>query len=84
MPEADETPDRIAEAVPKFTRSFDEMNTGSMVFELQGSVGELKESIASLTRLVEKGFNKIDIIERSNLEIKEALRLLLLTWGHRR
>jgi len=68
----------IAQTTPKgVVRSYDEMNTGQMVFELQGTVGELKESIAALTRTVEKGFSRIDGVERTGTEIKEALRLLV-------
>jgi len=48
-----------------------------MVFELQGSVGEIKEAIATLTRTVQSGFSRIDGVERSTGDIKEALRQLL-------
>lgn len=68
----------IVQTTPKGgTRSYDEMNTGQMVFELQGTVGELKESIASLTRIVEKGFSRVDGIEHSVTDIKDTLRALL-------
>jgi hypothetical protein len=53
------------------------MNTGQMVFELQGSMGEIKEAIASLSRAVEKGNARIEAVERSQGETREALRLLL-------
>lgn len=44
------TPTEIAQATPTGgLRSYDEMNTGQMVFELQGTVGEVKEAIAALT-----------------------------------
>ena len=84
MPESDSSAPRppdsteIAQATPKGgTRSYDEMNTGAMVFELQGTVGELKEAIAALTRTVERGLGRVENVERSTGEIKEALRLLV-------
>ena len=48
-----------------------------MVFELQGTVGELKEAIAALTRTVEKSLNRVEIVEHTTGEIKEALRLIV-------
>jgi hypothetical protein len=84
MPEQDQAPSRppdsteIAQAIPKgATRSYDEMNTGQMVFELQGTVHELKEAIASLSRNVEIGFSRIDRIEKASSDIRESLRLLV-------
>jgi hypothetical protein len=58
------------------TRSYNEMNTNSMVFELQGTVHEIKQSIASLTALVERGFGRMESLETSSAEIKEVLRAL--------
>lgn len=60
----------------RLTRSYDEMNTGPMVFELQGTVHEIKQSLASLTALVERGFGRSEGLERSSAEIKEILRAL--------
>jgi len=48
-----------------------------MVFELQGTVGELKEAVAALTRTVEKGFGRVENLERSTEELKESLRHLV-------
>jgi hypothetical protein len=62
---------------PPGQRSYSDVNTGHMVFELQGTIGELKESIAALTRSVEKGFTRIDEVERSSGEIKNTLRGLV-------
>jgi hypothetical protein len=48
------SPTEIVQTTPKGgTRSYDEINTGQMVFELQGTIGELRESIAALSRRVE-------------------------------
>jgi len=75
-------PPSEAEVAPTLTkgitRSYDEMNTGPMVFELQGTVHEIKQSIASLTALVERGFGRIESLETSSAEIKEILRALPL------
>ena len=67
----------IAQTTPKGARSYDEMNTGTMVFELQGTVGELKEAVAALTRTVERGFARVEATERTTGEIKDALRQLV-------
>jgi hypothetical protein len=73
-----QTPAAFAQAPPKgVVRSFDEMNTGQMVFELQKTVGEVGASIAALTRTVEIGFSRIEKIEHSTGEIKDSLRLLI-------
>jgi hypothetical protein len=65
----------IVQAIPKGgTRSYDEMNTGNMVFELQGTVGELKEAVAALTRSVDRGFDRIETLERTAAEIRDTLR----------
>jgi hypothetical protein len=72
------TPEVLAQATPKGpVRSYDEMNTGQMVFELQGTVGELKESIASLTRTVQAGFSRAEGVERVVTDIKTVLGQLV-------
>ena len=58
------------------TRSYNEKSTGPMVFELQGTVHEIKQAIASLTALAERGFGRTEGLERSSAEIKEILRSL--------
>lgn len=69
----------IAQATPKKgdVRSYDEMNTGTMMFELQGTVGEIKQAISDLSRTVERGLTRIENVERVSGEIKDALRLLV-------
>jgi len=69
-------PAQFPQTAPKATRSYDDMNTGHMVFELQGTVGEMKEAITALDRAVERGAGRIEGVERSMSEIKESLRLL--------
>jgi hypothetical protein len=67
----------IAQTAPTgVPRSYNEMNTSSMVFELQGTVHEIKQSIASLAALVERGFGRTEGLEASSTEIKEVLRAL--------
>jgi hypothetical protein len=67
----------IAQTTPKgLIRSYDEMNTGQMVFELQGTVHELKASITTLRQTVERGFARIEGLERTSTEIREVLRAL--------
>jgi hypothetical protein len=69
------TPSQTPEtSAPIKVRSFDEMNTGQMVFELQGTIGEIKAAVLALTHTVDHGFNRIEGIERTTSEIKEALR----------
>src|ERR1019366_68391 len=71
------TPSQTPEtSEPVKVLSFDEMNTGQMVFELQGSVGEIRAAIAALTSKVDQGFNRIERTERTSGEIKEALHAL--------
>lgn len=70
---ASETPKSVADVVPKVVRSFDEMNTGTMVFELQGTVGELKQAIVSLQMAIEGLGRRIDGSERTASDIKAAL-----------
>jgi len=70
-------PAQFAQTVPKGPlRSYDEMNTGQMVFELQGTVGELKSSMAQMLDLLKSNTARIDVAERTSGEIKEILRLL--------
>jgi hypothetical protein len=72
-----ETPRSVADAVPKVVRSFDEMNTGAMVFELQGTVGELKQAIVSLQMTLEGLGRRIDGTERTSSDIKTVLTNLV-------
>jgi len=69
-------PESVAQVTPKFARSYDEMNTGQMVFELQGTVGELKEAIHALTKTVEASNRRLENTERTTSDIKEALKAL--------
>jgi hypothetical protein len=53
-------PESMAQSVPRGTRSYDEMNTGTMVFELQGTVGKIEQAVVSLEKLVDRGFANVD------------------------
>ena len=55
-----QVPDSVAQTTPRPVRSFDDMNTGHMVFELQGTVGEIKNAVKNLEKIVEKGFDRIE------------------------
>jgi hypothetical protein len=68
------TPGQTPETTPPKMRSFDDMNTGVMVFELQGTVGEIKAAIVALTSKIDQGFSRIESLERSSGELKESLR----------
>jgi len=71
------TPEALAQAPPKGpVRSYDEMNTGQMVFELQGSVHELKALITTLSQTVGQVVSRTDSLEKTGSEIKEILRSL--------
>jgi hypothetical protein len=70
-------PAEVVQVPPKgLVRSYDEMNTGSMVFELQGTVGELKEAVADLRRTMNRVLDKIQVADRSSQEVKDTLRIL--------
>ncbi len=69
-------PSSIAQTTPRGVRSYDEMNTSNMVFEMQGTVGEIKEAIASLTRVVENYAKRIEATERTTTDIKGTLASL--------
>lgn len=80
-------PDSFAQTTPQgITRSFDEMNTGQMVFELQKTVGEIQETLRSLAPKIDDvaGFikhrapdlaSKVDMIQvKTDLEAAISLR----------
>ena len=69
-------PESLAQVTPKFARSYDEMNTGQMVFEMQGSIGELKEAIAALVRSVEASNKRLEDTEKATSDIKGLLQAL--------
>ena len=69
-------PTSMAQTTPKGVRSYDEMNTGLMVFELQGTVGELKEAIAAVHRTLEATLKKVELSENTSKEIKGQLTAL--------
>jgi hypothetical protein len=69
-------PGSMAQTTPKSVRSYDEMNTHSMVFELQGTVGELKEAVATLGRTLDETSSRLETGERSMSEIKDQLTKL--------
>ena len=53
-------PSEIAQTNPKgTTRSYDEMNTGQMVFELQGTVGEIKARIEGMERDIKESLRSL-------------------------
>lgn len=62
-------PSSLAQTPPRVQRSYDEMNTGAMVFELQGTVGEIKHAVATLEKTLDKGLaaleKKIDEHQKS-------------------
>jgi hypothetical protein len=58
-------------------RSYAELDTRTMVFELQGAIYELKGLIAALTSTVHQGFDRIDAVERGGAETREVLRSLV-------
>jgi hypothetical protein len=64
-------PEAMAQTTPKGVRSYTDLNTHQMVFELQGTVHEMKQAVASLDRNVERQF--LDIKERLN-EHQKSLR----------
>lgn len=66
-------PESFAQAPPKDTRSFDEMNTSSMIFEMQGTLGEVKQAVLALHNLVAQNGTRLEAVERSNGEIKIVL-----------
>lgn len=72
-PTAPQPPESFPQTPPKTTRSFDEMNTGTMIFEMQGTLGEVKQAVLALTSLVQQGGTRIDAVERSTSEIKVVL-----------
>ncbi|MCE9650247.1 MAG: hypothetical protein K8R18_11560 [Parvibaculum sp.] len=76
-PRRDTLPQSFAETTPRGLRSFDEMNTGQMVFELQGTVGEIKEAVAALSRSLETSEKRLEIAERTSADIKEILKALI-------
>ncbi|MGA2871118.1 MAG: hypothetical protein ABSF34_18405 [Verrucomicrobiota bacterium] len=70
-------PESMAQTAPKTTRSYDEMNTHQMVFELQGTIGEIKAVISSLQRGEEKISSRVELVEHSMSEVKDRLDKLL-------
>jgi hypothetical protein len=71
-------PEAMVQVPPRGpTRSFNEMNKGQTVFGIQGTVGELKEAIAALSRTVESGFARLDALERSAGKLKDTLRSMV-------
>jgi orotate phosphoribosyltransferase-like protein len=69
-------PESMATSTPKDVRSYDEMNTHTMVFELQGTVGELKEAVTTLGKTLDKTSSRLETEERSISEIKDQLTKL--------
>jgi len=70
-------PEQFAQTPPKgVLRSYDEMNTGQMVFELQGTVGELKSTVSQLAELMKANSLRLEAVERSSADLKEILRLM--------
>jgi len=53
-------PESMAQSLPRGARSYDEMNTGAMVFELQGTVGKIEQAVASLEKMIDRGFASVD------------------------
>ena len=67
-------PGTLAQTTP--VRTFDEMNTGLMVFELQGTVGELKNAVSVLDGRLDKTDDRLEAIERLTADIKDQLSKL--------
>jgi hypothetical protein len=69
-------PKSLAQVTPKFARSYDEMNTSQMVFEMQGTIGELKEAITALGKAVEASDKRLEKTEKTSSDIKDILTAL--------
>lgn len=73
----DRPPEQFPQTTPKgHLRSYDEMNTSQMVFELQGTVGELRSSMAQVINLLTANTARVEAAEKSSGEIKGMLHLL--------
>jgi hypothetical protein len=69
-------PGALAQTTPP-VRSLDDMNTGAMVFELQGTVGELKESVANLARKLDTSEKRLEVAEKTASDIRDILKSLV-------
>jgi hypothetical protein len=57
-------------------RSFREVNTGMMVFELQGAVGQLRHAVSSIEARLAKSEARGEGIERATGQIRDLLEKL--------
>ena len=69
-------PGKLANITP-VVRSFDEMNTGQMVFELQGTVGELREAVSNLSKELGSNQKRLEAAETTASDIKDILKTLI-------
>jgi hypothetical protein len=72
-PTEPQPPEDFAQTTPKFNPLLHAMNTSSMIFEMQGTLGEVKQAVLALTNLVEQGRTRMDVVEKSSSDIKAAL-----------
>lgn len=66
-------PDSFAQAPPPPDHLLQAMNTSNMIFEMQGTLGEVKQAVLALTNLVEQGRTRMDVVEQSSSDIKAVL-----------
>jgi len=69
-------PDSFAAAPPGITRSLHEMNAANMIFEIQGTLGEVKQAVQTLTTLVQQGEARLNIAEADVREVKGIMQRL--------
>jgi len=66
-------PVSFAQAPPPPDHLLQAMNTSNMIFEMQGTLGEVKQAVLALTNLVEQGRTRMDVVEQSSSDIKATL-----------
>jgi hypothetical protein len=69
-----ETPESVAQTTPRVMRSYDEMNTSHMVFEMQGTLGEVKQAVLALDKNLERTAKSLkDEFEKDLSKVNKTL-----------
>ncbi|ESY51702.1 MULTISPECIES: hypothetical protein [unclassified Mesorhizobium] len=70
------TPESMVQTAPASTRSYDEMNTHQMIFEMQGTLGEIREAIRSLEKGAQRAISRVEDNEKATAELKSQITAL--------